>query len=270
MKEIKTKEAKIYSDMLKNSYTKEEEKLIIPIGICEDKEPVYMNMETIHGLFIGGTTGSGKSVLIDNIICFLIEKNSSNDIKFLLMDPKKIELFEYNGLDYLYNSNKKTIRSPKKALDAMLNILKEMSKRVNLLVKNNVKNIVSYNKKAEKKLPHIFIVIDESTDIMKYSDSRKIIEQILDSGRPLGIHVIFATNSYLKDYYDTKFIHHFKYRISFDMASKEQAKYMEIKGCDLLKESGTCLIKCPGDKLYKLRTASPSISETLINKLSRQ
>ncbi len=240
--------------LLFSQYTGVNEKLIIPIGYVDGNEPVYMNFSKVHGLFIGGATGTGKSVLLDTIILLLMAKNTSNEVKFLFIDPKKVELGEYNGLDYIMTRYKRSITNPKKALEKLIGLLRIIEERVNILMQQRIKSINTYNKNNSEKWPHIFVVFDESSDIMQMDNAQEVIEQILDYGKPVGVHVILATNTYLRKYYHTKFIDHFKYRVSFDMASYEQAKYMEIEGCDLLKGSGHGLIKCPNSRIYNFES----------------
>ena len=240
-----------------------ERKLVIPVG-KDDRENVYLNFETVHGLFISGTTGTGKSVFLDSIILSLILKNSPKDIKFLFLDPKKIELGEYNGIPYILG-NKKSISNNKDGLNSLINILKKIEERIHLLFENNYYDINEYNDHHKRKWEHIFIIIDESSEIFKMPETKGVIEKILDYGKVIGFHVIIATNAYLKEFYDTKFLKHFKYQMSFDLTSKEQAKYIEIEGANLLKGQANGLIKCPNNKKYSVIT--PFVSNDEIRKV---
>lgn len=252
MSDLRKRYDLIFSDNqeLKNVFKKIEEllfkeyankKLIIPIGESSKDGPIYMNLASSHGIFVGGTTDSGKSVFVDTIISLLMIKNTSEEVKFLLLDPKKIELGEYNGLNYVIG--KKSVTSKVKCITALEKILKELEKRTNILIESKVKNIDSYNKKNENKFPHIFVIVDEASDLMKNKDIILIFEKILDYGKPVGIHMILSTNMYLKEFYNTKFLKHFKYRISFDMASTEQSKYIEIDGANLLNAFDEAIVK---------------------------
>ena len=215
-------------------YTKEDEKLILPIGRCDNGEYIFMNFEEVASLFITGTTGTGKSIFIDSLIVSLMLKNTSSDVKLFLFDPKQVELGEYNGIKYVETKeNIKNISSAKKVL---LNILKEMELRTNKLIETHHRSIKTYNKYQMDKWPHLFIFIDEACDLLKNNDIKKIFIEIMEYGKPLGIHLILATNSYLKELKETGFIDHFKYRMSFDLTSKEQAEYIDIKGSNLLND----------------------------------
>ena len=237
--------------------------LVIPVG-KDDKENIYLDFETVHGLFISGTTGTGKSVFLDTIILSLILKNSPKDIKFLFLDPKKIELGEYNGIPYILG-DKKNISDGNKGLDALINILKVIEERIHILFDNKYSNIQEYNLHHKRKWEHIFIVIDESSEIFKIPETKDVIEKILDYGKVIGFHVIMATNDYLKEYYDTKFLKHFKYQMSFDLSSKEQAKYIEIKGANLLKGTANGFIKCPDNQKYCVIT--PYLNDDMIKRV---
>ncbi len=237
-KELQKKFKKIINLCLKEYADK---KLIIPLGTSKESGRIYMDLASSHGIFIGGTTDSGKSVFIDSLILLLMLKNKPSEVKFLLLDPKKIELGEYNGLNYVIG--KRAITSKVKCITALEKLLKELEKRANVLIEKKLKNIDSYNKEAKNKWPHIFVVIDEASDLINKKGVIPVIEQILDYGKPLGIHMILSTNVYLKTFYNAKFLKHFKYRISFDMASVEQAKYIEIDGANLLNANGEAIIK---------------------------
>ena len=239
-----------YKKIITSEYA--DQKLIVPVGKCNE-DYVYLNMETVHGIFITGTTGTGKSVFIDSIMLSLMLKNSPKEVKFLLLDPKKIELGEYNGIPYILG-NKKAISNNKEGFNALINILKMVEERIHLLFENNYSNISEYNKYQKKKWEHIFIVIDESSEIFKIPDTKGVIEKILDYGKVIGFHVIIATNSYLKEFYETEFLKHFKYRMSFDLASKEQAKFIEIKGSNLLSGTSHSYIKGPNNKKMEVIT----------------
>ena len=107
------------------------DKLIVPFGCINNKERVYMNFKKVSGLFVAGTTGSGKSVFLDDIIVSLMYKNTPEDIKFIMLDPKKIELGEYNGINYLLTG--KSVSEKTKGYELLTFILKLLEARINLL-----------------------------------------------------------------------------------------------------------------------------------------
>ena len=225
--------------------------LIIPFGKIDENENVYMDFTNVSGLFIAGSTASGKSVFIDDIILSLMHKNKPDDIKLCLIDPKEIELNEYNGLDYVIGG--KSEYDIVEIGNLINNINQEINERIKKLVNNRSRNITGYNNSNNEKLPHIFVIIDEGEDILNYRNVREILEKILDVGDNLGIHLIFSTNAYLKDYVESKFLDKFKYRLSFDMASKEQSNLIGIKKAHWLSANGEAVIKSFNNVFYKFQ-----------------
>ena len=240
-----------------------DKKLAVPLGWIDDKENVYMDFKNISGLFIGGATGTGKSIFIDDIIVSLMYKNTSDEVKFIMLDPKKIELGEYNGIDYLFNN--KNYSDSHKGYDFLIDIMKLLDSRINTLIKTNHRTIEGYNKDSKEHWPHIFIFVDEGCDIIRIKDSFSVFSKILEFGKNCGIHLIYATNSYLKDYSNSKFLDMFKYRMTFDLASEEQEKFIDIKGSSWLKTSGEALIKGPNGIVYKFQ--APYVKDDEINEV---
>ena len=241
-------------------------KLVVPLGWTPDNNIFYKNFKRISGLFVAGATGSGKSVFIDDLIVSLMYKNTPEEVKFIMFDPKKIELGEYDGIKYLLNG--KSEYNLKKSYDTLLFLLRVLESRFNTLNKCGLPSIEAYNKTNEEKWPHIFIFIDEGSKIIKVKDVHNILSKILDYGSIIGIHLIFATNSYLKDYANSKFIDQFKYRITFDLASTEQAEFMNMKKGSWLKNNGEALIKCRNSKIYKFQ--APMVKDEEIEEVVLQ
>ncbi len=239
-------------------YTSDKEKLVLPIGRQENGEYIYMNFEEVSSLFVTGATGTGKSVFLDSLIVSLMLKNSPDEIKLFFFDSKKVELGEYNGINYLYH--KKAFSSLKESENALVDILKIMEDRTSILLQKHHKNIVTFNRYNKEKWPHIFIFIDESCDFFKGTEIKKILVQIMDYGKPLGIHLILATSSYLKELSEDGFIDHFKYKMSFDLSSEEQAKYLNIHGSNYLNV-GESLIKGTNNQVYQFYTPFVSTEE---------
>lgn len=214
-----------------------EKKLVVPMGDVEKEDDVvYLDFENVSGLFIAGATGTGKSVLIDDIIHSLMYKNKVDDIQFALIDPKEIELNEYNGYDYVIG---------KKSECDIINI-NNMLKQINEIIEQRIE--------TRTKEPHIFVVVDEGYDIYNIDSNREILKNILKTGNKIGVHLIFATNSYLKEYAESGFIDRFKYRVSFDLASLEQAKYINIKDSSWLKGNGDAIVKGVNSIPYRFQT----------------
>lgn len=243
-----------------------DKKLVVPFGWNEDKEPYYKNFKRIPGLFIAGATGTGKSIFIDDLILSLMYKNTSDEVKFVMFDPKKIELGEYDGIKYLLTGN--SHYDLNKSHDALMFILKVLESRIETLKKNNCPSIEIYNQKMKEKWPHIFLIIDEGSKLIKMRDAKETFSRVLDCGNIIGIHLIYATNEYLKDYATDKFINKFKYRMTFDLASGEQAKYLEINKSNWLKSEGEAIIKGRSGEKYKIQAplaTDEEINECVLN-----
>ncbi len=236
--------------------------LTLPLGWKKDGEPIYRDFTNISGLFITGSTGSGKSVFIDDLIVSLIYKNTSEEVKFIMFDPKKIELGEYDGIKHLLIG--KAQSSLKKGYDSLIFILKVLESRINTLNKTKNSSIEMYNQRNEEKWPHIFIFIDEGSNLIKMKDAHLALSKILDYGTKVGIHLIYATNAYLKDYASSRFIDKFQYRMSFDLASEEQEKFLNIEKSSLLKQ-GEALIKNRNGEIFKIH--APLVTDEEINEV---
>ncbi len=238
-----------------------EKKLTLPLGWKENGEPFYRDFKNIAGLFITGSTGTGKSILIDDLIISLMYKNTPEEVKFIMLDPKRIELGEYDGISYLLGG--KSASTLKKGYDMLIFLLKVLESRINTINKNNYRGIDEYNKNKTEKWPHIFLFIDEGSRIIKMKDTHSVLNKILLYGLKVGVHLIFATNSYLKDYASSKFIDQFKYRITFDLASIEQEEFLDIDNSSKLKGNGEAIIK--GSNGEKVKFQSPLETDEEIN-----
>ena len=232
-------------------------KLTVPLGIDTYGEKYYIDMQSVPALLTCGTTGSGKSVFLDNMIITLLLKNNPDELRFMFFDPKLIELGEYDGIPHLMVDTDKEYDTDK--LNFILKLLKD---RKRLL---NDKTILEHNKNSENKLSQIFIIVDESIDVMQYDGINKIINEIIDNGVSLGVHLVLATNAYIQKDFSSRMINKFPYIISYDLTDKKQSTYLNIEGSDLLEDKGSALVKCRDNKLIKLQT--PFISNKEINRV---
>ena len=234
------------------------ENLVVPIGIFGDKKKYYIDFKETSGIFIGGETGSGKSMFLDALIVSLLIKNTSDNLKFLLIDMNRVELNDYVGIPHLIGG---IISDSREALNSIINVMEE---RRNLLINSDHKDIFSYNEKNKNKLEQIIIVIDEGIDVIRDEYGKKVLTKLLLDGRSLGIHLIFATNSYLKGNFEKNFIDMFTYVMSFDMASKEQADFIKLDDANLLMVMDEALVRVK-DKVSKIQT--PLVSDEEVNRV---
>ena len=248
-------------DICASEYTSK--KLAIPIGRTDNKKNVFLDFTNVSGLFLAGATGSGKSLFIDTMIVSLMLKNTPEEIKFLFLEPFSVELGEYNGINYLLNHKKKSLTDAKDIKNNLIIIYNLIKERIDELINSHHQSIITYNKNNEEKWPHLFIIVDEGCNLIKDFDIQELLNKILDYGKPLGIHLVYATNSYLRDY--PSFIAKFKYKMTFDLASNDQSKYIDIKDANWLKGEGEGLIKGKNNTIYKFQ--APYISNEEINRV---
>ncbi len=172
-----------------------------PLGIALGKDIAGVaqvaDLCKMPHLLIAGSTGSGKSVCVNSIIMSLLFRSSPEDVKLLLIDPKVVELAEYNGIPHLLMP---VVTEPRKAAGALGSAVQEMERRYHLFAENNVRDIKSYNKLAAEsplleKMPYIAIIIDELADLMMVvgKDVEDSICRIAQKARAAGMHLIVAT-----------------------------------------------------------------------------
>ena len=235
----------------------EETKLLIPLGKDQTGNIKSINLEKIISILITGSTGTGKSVCIHSIICSILMNAKPDEIKFVLVDPKKIELTIYNGIPHLLCP---VITEPKKASIALNRIIVEMERRYDLFEETRTKNIETYNDYVEKikdndvvqltKMPHIIIIIDEIADLMMVAgkDVEASIMRITQMARIAGIHLIISTSKAVSNIVTNLMIENISTIISFQSVNRNQLKNkIALAGSERLKEQGEMLFKTAVD-----------------------
>ncbi|MGO5253943.1 MULTISPECIES: DNA translocase FtsK 4TM domain-containing protein [unclassified Collinsella] len=177
--------------------------LELAIGRDAEGTPVVADLAKMPHLLIAGTTGSGKSVMINSIITTLLMRALPEDVRLIMVDPKRVELAGYNGLPHLYVP---VVTEPKQAASALQWAVSEMERRLKVFVRLNVRKISTYNEKQAagefehydnppQKMPYLVIIIDELSDLMMVAgkDVEASIVRIAQLGRAAGIHLIVAT-----------------------------------------------------------------------------
>ena len=166
------------------------------LGFCLGRdvtgEPLFANIEKMPHLLIAGATGSGKSITLHSVLISLLYKNSPETLRFILIDPKRVELSAYNGLPHLIAP---VVTEGKKSLAVFRWAISEMDRRYETLMKAGARDVQSFNKKAKEKLPYIVIVVDEMADLMaSYGrDIENAIVRLAQMARATGIHLILST-----------------------------------------------------------------------------
>ena len=228
--------------------------------------PIIGDLTSMPHLLIAGTTGSGKSVCINTIIVSLLYKLSPELCKFILIDPKMLELSTYEGIPHLLCP---VITEAKKAASVLGWVVKEMENRYRLMTKEGVRNIDGYNAKHTLAMPFIVVVVDEMSDLMLVAgkEIENYIQKLSQMARAAGIHIIMATQRPSVDVITGTIKANFPTRISFQVTSK-------IDSRTILGEQGAEQLLGKGDMLYMssanriVRIHAPFVSDNEIEKVN--
>lgn len=181
-------------DVLENpAFQEAQSKLTVGLGMDISGQAIFADIGKMPHLLVAGATGSGKSVCINTLISSILFKAAPDEVKFILIDPKMVELSNYNGIPHLMVP---VVTDPKKASSVLNWAVQEMEKRYAAFASHSVRDIKSFNRRyVEEKMPFIVIVIDELADLMMVSprDVEDSICRILQKARAAGIHMILAT-----------------------------------------------------------------------------
>ncbi len=236
-------------------------KLTLALGKDIAGKAVIADLGIMPHLLIAGTTGSGKTVCVNSLILSLLFKATPNELKFLMIDPKMVELAPFNGLPHLLCP---VVTDSKKASCALNWVVDEMEQRYQLLAKAGARNIEAYNQKQEM-LPYIVVMIDEFADLMVVSRDQVegAITRLAQLSRAVGIHLVLATQRPSVDVITGVIKANLPARISFKVASKVDSRtVLDMNGADKLLGRGDMLFLRPQDsKLTRAQGCLVSDSE---------
>ena len=214
-------------------------------------------------LLIAGATGAGKSVAINTIIASILFNATPEEVRLLMVDPKRIELSGYEGIPHLLHP---VVVEPKLAARALMWAVREMERRYKLLEKQKVKSFDSYNEVSEEKLPYIVIIVDELADLMMVAskDVEASIARLAQMARAAGMHLILATQRPSVDVLTGLIKANFPTRISFKVSSKIDSRtILDTSGAEHLLGMGDMLLLANGaPSLQRIHGAYISESET--------
>ncbi len=248
------------------NFSKKEIKLPIALGKSISGQPIIADLTSMPHLLIAGTTGSGKSVCINTIIMSLLYKHSPEICKFILIDPKMLELSSYEGIPHLLTS---VITDAKKATSALSWTVKEMENRYKLMSSEGVRSIDGYNQKHKLKMPYIVVVVDEMADLMLVAgkEVENYVQKLSAMARAAGIHIIMATQRPSVDVITGTIKANFPTRISFQVSSKIDSKtILGEQGAEQLLGKGDMLFMSSANKIFRIH--GPYISEREIEKIT--
>ena len=249
-----------------------------PLTLCLGKDivgnPVVTNLNKMPHLLIAGATGAGKSVALNTMISGFLYKSTPEDVKMIMVDPKRIELSMYDGIPHLITP---VVTDAKKATHALFWAVKEMESRYEMLSEVKARNIAQYNQKVEKeqikredgrpyeKLPYVVIIIDELADLMMVAsrDVEVALTRLAQMARAAGIHMIIATQRPSVDVLTGIIKANFPTRLTFQVSSKTDSRtIIDTNGAESLLGSGDMLFLPPGaSKLQRIHGAFISEAE---------
>ncbi|HEY2361061.1 MAG TPA: DNA translocase FtsK [Candidatus Angelobacter sp.] len=251
-------------------------KLTLAMGKDINGRIITADLATMPHLLIAGSTGSGKSVAINAMIMSILYKSTPDQVRLILVDPKRLELGIYEGVPHLYVP---IITEPKLAANALRNAVREMERRLKVLAAKGVRNLEQYNKlfesdtpslfeneTDEKPLPQIVIIIDELADLMMLDQSNveESITRLAQMARAVGIHLVLATQRPSVDVITGLIKANFPSRISFRVATKIDSRtILDANGAESLLGKGDMLYLPSGSaRVHRLHAPYTSEKET--------
>ena len=268
--------ATVYFKSIINSpeFAESESMLTLAIGKTTSGEISTLDLSKMPHLLIAGTTGSGKSVCINTIICSILYHASPDEVKFVMIDPKKVEMTLYKSLQGYHLMKMEDIDEPivtsvDNAILALRALEKEMDRRYNVLAEAVVRNISEYNEKKEESgdqiMPYIVLVVDELADLMMLSakDVEAPIARLAQLARAVGIHLVIATQRPSVDVITGVIKANFSSRIAFQVASKIDSRtIIDQPGADKLIGRGDMLHLGTGSSdVFRMHNAFLTLEE---------
>jgi S-DNA-T family DNA segregation ATPase FtsK/SpoIIIE len=262
--------------MLSEEFRSRSSKLTVGLGKDIFGQPKASDLAKMPHVLIAGATGAGKSVMINSMICSILFNAAPDEIQFLMIDPKMVELTNYDGVPHLIAP---VVSNPKKAAYALRNAVGIMEERYRLLAEKKVRNIESYNKLLRKDsergkegaapMPYLVIVIDELADLMilAQNEVEDSITRLAQLSRAVGIHLMIATQRPSTNVITGIIKANLPVRISFQVASKIDSRViLDANGAEQLLGKGDMLYLPPGtNRLERIHGAY--ISESDVNRL---
>lgn len=279
--------ATVYFKSVINSekFANTKSKLTLAVGKTTSGEIATLDLAKMPHLLIAGTTGSGKSVCLNTIICSILYQATPEEVKFIIIDPKKVEMTLYRSLENYYllgteDIDEPIVTTPENAILALKALEKEMDRRYNVLADAIVRNIDEYNLRMEKSrlpiMPYIVLIVDELADLMMMSakDVEAPIARLAQLARAVGIHLVIATQRPSVDVITGIIKANFPARIAFQVATKIDSRtILDTMGAEKLIGRGDMLhLGIGSSEPYRLHNAYISLEEieAIMNHISTQ
>jgi S-DNA-T family DNA segregation ATPase FtsK/SpoIIIE len=242
-------------------------KLAVSLGLDVSGKPIITEIGRMPHVLIAGQTGSGKSVCINAFLGSILFRATPSEVKFILVDPKRVELTHYNGIPHLLTP---VIVEPKEVISALRWILSEMDRRYKLFAQAGARNIEAYNEMSGfQALPYIVLIIDELADIMLFSpvEVEDDITRIAQMSRATGIHMVLATQRPSVDVITGLIKANIPCRIAFAVASQVDSRViLDTQGAEKLLGRGDMLY-LPPEQAKPMRIQGAFVSDKEINGL---
>ena len=246
---------------------KHKSKLSVALGRDTSSKPMIVDLDRMPHCLVAGTTGSGKSIMLNAFITSLLFRNSPDELKLILIDPKRVELTSYNGIPHLLTP---VITEPEKILSSLKWAMAEMDRRYKLFQSVGVRNIVAYNEMSGfQALPYIVIVIDELADLMMFApvEIEDAITRIAQLARATGIHLVVATQRPSVDVITGLIKANIPCRIAFNVSSMIDSRViLDGPGAEKLLGRGDMLFM-PPDASKPIRIQGVFVQDAEINNL---
>ena len=242
-------------------------KLAVSLGLDVSGKPIVTEIGRMPHILIAGQTGSGKSVCINSFLASILFRATPNEVKFILVDPKRVELTGYNGVPHLLSP---VIVDPERVISALRWILSEMDRRYKLFAQAGARNIDGYNEMSGfQALPYIVLLIDELADIMLFSpvEVEDAITRIAQMSRATGIHMVLATQRPSVDVITGLIKANIPCRLAFAVSSQVDSRViLDTQGAEKLLGRGDMLY-LPPEQAKPVRIQGSFISDKEINAL---
>lgn len=253
----------VESDVMRDAQSK----LTVAMGLDVAGKPVVANIAKMPHVLIAGQTGSGKSVCLNTFLATILLRASPSEVKFILVDPKRVELTGYNGIPHLLAP---VIVEPEKVISALRWVMSEMDRRYKLFAQVGVRNIEGYNEMSGfQALPYLVLVIDELADIMLFSpvEVEDCITRIAQMSRATGIHMVLATQRPSVDVITGLIKANIPFRIAFAVSSLVDSRViLDTQGAEKLLGKGDMLY-LSAEQAKPARVQGAYISDKEINNL---
>lgn len=242
-------------------------KLLISLGMDSYGHIFRYDLGLMPHLLAGGATGSGKSQLMHNILFSIFNNASPEEVKFILVDPKRVEFHPYNGIPYLLRP---VVQDIDEGIEVLEMLVDEMQRRYEILAEAKVRNISDYNEKVGKiELPFIILLVDELSDLICYKPKivEKSIIRVAQLAKATGIHMVLATSRPSSDIYSGLIKANIPSRIAFNTASKKDSRQIiDQDGAEILLGKGDALF-VPPTSTRPVRVQMPFISDEEISRV---